>query len=108
MVMNYFYIKIIQLEEDRDPYNRPMMPDGFSELHKEDKLIAKHKIVFQKMSALRKTSDAAIYGKLQTRYVSDEVFCFERMLDNEALLICLNKGAETFNLDQIPISFPRW
>ena len=67
-----------------DPYNRQMMED-FSTDGEFFKNIGK-------LSALRKENPAISRGSQKTLFVSNDLYIYERVLDNNKVLIAMNKG----------------
>ncbi|MFQ6537748.1 MULTISPECIES: alpha-amylase family glycosyl hydrolase [Aphanothece] len=73
-------------EGGRDPYNRPMMEqfDTNSQLFR---LVAA-------MSQLRRTNQALSLGGCQERYISEDIYAFERRYRDSWALCLFNKGEE--------------
>ncbi|MGB9779741.1 alpha-amylase family glycosyl hydrolase [Caldanaerobacter sp.] len=70
-----------------DPYNRPMM-ESFDENTKAYKLI-------KQLAKLRENTPALQYGSTAARYVSDEVYIYERQYEKDIVLVAINKGEKT-------------
>jgi cyclomaltodextrin glucanotransferase len=80
-----------------DPYNRPMMEcwDTKSTLY----------ILIQKLAALRNNNPAITLGSHQTRYVSEEIYAFERAYrDSSALTIINNGPTRTITIDNLSLT----
>jgi glycosidase len=70
-----------------DPYNRPMM-----EKFNED---TKAYVLIRELSNLRKITPALQYGKTIARYVSDDVYIYERQYGKDIVVVAINKGEKT-------------
>ncbi len=84
-------------EEGEDPYNRPMMEsfDTQSNIFKIIKLLSEQ----------RHTNSAFNFGSYQQRYISDDVYVFERRYRDSWILCILNKG-QPFDLSVENLSMP--
>jgi|SRR5579884_1194045 glycosidase len=67
-----------------DPYNRPMMA-SFGTATTAYKLIGS-------LAGLRQTNDALAYGTSQQRWISSDVYIFERRFFNDVVLTAINKS----------------
>ena len=70
-----------------DPYNRVQMT-SFSTTTTAYKLI-------NKLAGLRQSNDAVAYGGWQQRYVSNDVYVYERKFYNDVVLVAINKNNTT-------------
>ncbi|NNG67037.1 alpha-amylase family glycosyl hydrolase [Caldanaerobacter subterraneus] len=70
-----------------DPYNRPMM-EKFDESTKAYTLI-------KELSRLRQLTPALQYGTTTARYISDDVYIYERQYGKDVVLVAINKGEKT-------------
>ncbi|WP_019907858.1 alpha-amylase family glycosyl hydrolase [Thermoanaerobacter indiensis] len=70
-----------------DPYNRPMM-EKFDEN-------TKAYVLIRELSNLRKATPALQYGKTVAKYVSDDVYIYERQYGKDIVVVAINKGEET-------------
>jgi len=70
-----------------DPYNRPMMEkfDGNTKAY----------VLIRELSKLRKATPALQYGKTVAKYVSDDVYIYERQYGKDIVVVAINKGEET-------------
>ncbi len=67
-----------------DPYNRPQMT-SFSTTTPAYKMIGA-------LSALRQTNDALAYGSSGQRYITNDVYVYERRFFNNIVLVAINKN----------------
>ena len=70
-----------------DPYNRPMM-NSFNKETKAYKLI-------ENLAKLRAHTPALQYGETTARYVSDNIYIYERSYGKDIVMVAINKGNET-------------
>ena len=70
-----------------DPYNRPQMVN-FS-------TTTTAYTAIQQLSALRQTNDAIAYGTSKQRYLSSDVYIYERQFYNNVVLVAINKNNST-------------
>ncbi|HEY1161331.1 MAG TPA: alpha-amylase family glycosyl hydrolase [Terracidiphilus sp.] len=70
-----------------DPYNRVWM-SSFSTTTKAYKLIAR-------LAALRQANDAVGYGTWKQRWISSDVYIYERQFFNDVVLVAINKNDTT-------------
>jgi len=82
-----------------DPYNRPMMP-GFSTTTTAYKLIGQ-------LSTLRHNNPAIPYGSMGQRWISSDVYIFERKFFGSVALIAVNKNETTsYSISGLNTSLP--
>lgn len=82
----------------KDPDNRKAFPWG-----KENFEISDY---YREMCAIRNNNDVIKKGKFKIHYISDEVFCFERYLDDRNLFIFVNGSTskeQCINTDTIKV-----
>ena len=70
-----------------DPYNRPQMVN-FATTTTAYKTISK-------LSALRQSNDAVAYGTSKQRYLTNDVYIYERQFYNNLVLVAINKNNTT-------------
>lgn len=80
-----------------DPYNRPMM-ENFNENTTAYKLI-------KDLSKLRTQNPTLQYGKTTARYVSDDVYIYERQYNKNVVLVAINKGSDV-TINDIKTALP--
>src|SRR5205807_10038229 len=82
-----------------DPYNRPMMP-GFSTTTTAYKLIGQ-------LSTLRHNNPAIPYGSMGQRWISSDVYIFERKFFGSVALIAVNKNeTSSYSISGLNTSLP--
>ncbi|HEX8502495.1 MAG TPA: alpha-amylase family glycosyl hydrolase [Pyrinomonadaceae bacterium] len=81
-----------------DPYNRPMM-NSFSTTTTAYTLT-------NRLSALRRNNTAVPYGSHQQRWVSNDVYVYERKFYGNVVLVAINKGAAAANVTGLNTSLP--
>jgi glycosidase len=82
-----------------DPYNRPMM-STFTTTTTAYSLI-------QKLSTLRQQNPALAYGTTQQRWLSSDVYVFERKFFGDVVLTAVNKNATTaYNISGLNTALP--
>ncbi len=67
-----------------DPYNRPQMT-SFDTTSTAYKVIAA-------LAGLRQTNDAIAYGTTKQRWISGDVYVYERQFFNDVVLVAINKN----------------
>ncbi len=70
-----------------DPYNRPQMTT-FDTSSTAYKMIAA-------LSGLRQTNDAIAYGTSKQRWITDDVYIYERQFFNDVVMVAINKNVST-------------
>lgn len=70
-----------------DPYNRELMPAWNT--------TTRAATIIKKLSDLRKTSPALQSGTYQQKWLNNEILVYERKLNNESVVVALNRGAAT-------------
>ena len=70
-----------------DPYNRPMMP-GFSTTTTAYTLM-------NRLSTLRRSNPAVPYGSMTQRWMSNDVYIYERRFFGSTVLVAINKNETT-------------
>ncbi|MEM1705077.1 MAG: alpha-amylase family glycosyl hydrolase [Candidatus Hadarchaeales archaeon] len=81
-----------------DPYNRGMMV-AF------DNTTTYYRLV-RKLADLRKLNPALRYGIISTKYVSENVYVFQRKFFNDVVLVAINLGGTDVNLTNISVEMP--
>ena len=82
-----------------DPYNRPMM-ETWNTSTTAFKLI-------KALASLRRYNPALAYGLVITRYVSDDVYIFERKFFDNIVLVAINRNLDTsYRISNIYTSLP--
>lgn len=85
-----FYGDEAGVEGGLDPYCRACFPWG-----KEDKTLLDW---YTKLGGLRKNS-LFIDGTLEIKYAQDNILVFERIKKNKKIIVAINLGGETFNIE---------
>ncbi|HEU4594786.1 MAG TPA: alpha-amylase family glycosyl hydrolase [Pyrinomonadaceae bacterium] len=81
-----------------DPYNRPMM-NAFSTSTTAYTLT-------NRLSTLRRNNTAVPYGSTQQRWMSNDVYIYERKFYGNVVLVAINKGASATNITGLNTSLP--
>lgn len=81
-----------------DPYNRPMMP-GFDTTTPAYQEIAT-------LSALRQSNPALAFGTHRQRWISDDVYVYERQFGADVVLVAINKGSSDTSLSGLNTALP--
>ena len=82
-----------------DPYNRPMMP-GFSTTTTAYTLT-------NRLSALRRSNPAIPYGSMAQRWISNDVYIYERKFFGSTVLVAINKNETTgYSISGLNTSLP--
>jgi glycosidase len=82
-----------------DPYNRPMMP-GFSTSTTAYTLT-------NRLSSLRRSNPAIPYGSMTQRWMSNDVYIFERKFFGSTVLVAINKSETTgYSISGLNTSLP--
>ena len=82
-----------------DPYNRPMMP-GFSTSTTAYTLT-------NRLSSLRRTNPAIPYGSMTQRWISNDVYIYERKFFGSVVLVAINKNETTgYSISGLNTSLP--
>lgn len=81
-----------------DPYNRPMM-NAFSTSTTAYTLT-------NRLSTLRRNNTAVPYGSHQQRWMSNDVYIYERKFYGNVVLVAINKGASATNITGLNTSLP--
>ena len=79
-----------------DPYNRPMM-NSFSTSTTAYTLT-------NRLSTLRRNNPAVAYGSHQQRWISNDVYIYERKFYGNVVLVAINKGAAAANVTGVNTS----
>jgi glycosidase len=67
-----------------DPYNRPMMTNW-------DNATAAYKLV-RHLADLRSSNPAVAYGSMRQRWITDDIYIFERVFAGNVVLVAINKS----------------
>ncbi len=86
------------LEGGDDPDNRRKMP-AFSETTTAFKLI-------KSLSTLRKNNEALGYGGVTQRWLSNDVYIYERKFYDSVVVVAINKGTAATNITNLVTSLP--
>ena len=82
-----------------DPYNRPMMP-GFSTSTTAYTLT-------NRLSSLRRSNPAIPYGTMTQRWISNDVYIYERKFFGNVVLVAINKNETTgYSISGLNTSLP--
>ncbi|MGH9931171.1 MAG: alpha-amylase family glycosyl hydrolase [Pyrinomonadaceae bacterium] len=82
-----------------DPYNRPMMP-GFSTTTTAYSLT-------NRLSSLRRSNPAVSYGSMTQRWMSNDVYIYERRFFGSTVLVAINKNETTgYSISGLNTSLP--
>ncbi len=82
-----------------DPYNRPMMP-GFSTSTTAYTLT-------NRLSSLRRSNPAIPYGSMTQRWISNDVYIYERKFFGNVVLVAINKNETTgYSISGLNTSLP--
>ncbi|MGP8271277.1 MAG: alpha-amylase family glycosyl hydrolase [Terracidiphilus sp.] len=74
-------------DKGKDPYNRPWMSSF-------DRNTVAFRLI-RRLADLRKSNDALAYGAMATRWVSPDVFIFERHFADSTIVVAINKSETT-------------
>lgn len=86
------------LEGGDDPDNRRRMP-AFSETTTAFKLI-------KNLSALRRDNEALTYGAVTQRWLSNDVYIYERKFYGSVVVVAINKSGVSQNISNLQTSLP--
>ncbi len=86
-------------ENDKDPYNRLMMPDNFQMMHVVDSsTYGNIHSAIKKLSGLRLTNTAISVGSWTRKWANSDILVFERVDGDKKVLVCMNKGNSSANM----------
>jgi glycosidase len=83
---------------DGDPNNRKMMPSF-------DTTTRAYQII-SKLAPLRVSNPAIAYGDTQQRYITSDVYIYEREFGNNVALVAINRGFSDYNISGLFTAMP--